>query len=84
MPSELRVMARHGAHDRHAERRKASVRAHVEHVFHILKHAFGYSKARYRGLRKNGCRMRILFASANMLMVARAGRQADLLWLAIA
>lgn len=38
----------------------------------------------YRGLRENGCRMRILFASANMLMVARAGRQADFLWLAIA
>ncbi|MDY3969885.1 MAG: transposase [Atopobiaceae bacterium] len=51
------------------------MRAHVEHVFHILKQTFGFSKARCRGLRKNGCRMRILFTGANMLMVARAGRQ---------
>jgi IS5 family transposase len=83
-PSELREMAEHRPQDRHAERRKASVRAHVEHVFHILKQTFGYSKVRYRGLRKNGCRMRILFASANMLMVARARRQADFLGPAIA
>jgi transposase, IS5 family len=60
------------------------VRAHVEHVFHILKQTFGFSKARCRGLRKNGCRMRILFTGANMLMVARAGRQADFLGPAIA
>lgn len=83
-PSELHGMAAHRVHDRHAERRKASVRAHVEHIFHILKQTFGYSKVRYRGIRKNGCRMRILFASANMLMVARAGRQADFLGPAIA
>ena len=56
----------------------------MEHAFHILRQAFGYGKIRYRGLRKNGCRMRILFASADMLMVARAGRQAGFLGPSIA
>ena len=54
MPSKLHEMAEHRSHDRHEERGKASARARVEHIFHILKQAFGYSKARYRGLRKNG------------------------------
>jgi IS5 family transposase len=35
------------------ERVKASVRAKVEHPFHVVKNLFGYRKVRYRGLAKN-------------------------------
>ena len=36
-----------------AEKRKASVRAKVEHPFLYVKRHFGYAKVRYRGLAKN-------------------------------
>ena len=36
------------------EKAKASVRAFVEHPFHILKNIFRHRKVRYRGLAKNG------------------------------
>ena len=36
-----------------AEKRKASVRAKVEHPFLYVKRHFGYGKVRYRGLAKN-------------------------------
>ena len=42
--------------DEEAQRKnttKARVRAKVEHPFRILKRIFGYTKVRYRGLRKN-------------------------------
>ena len=35
------------------EKIKASVRAKVEHPFHIIKNRFGLRKVRYRGLAKN-------------------------------
>ena len=35
------------------ERRKASIRAKVEHPFLWVKRRFGYAKVRYRGLAKN-------------------------------
>lgn len=50
---------------------KASVRSRVEHVFHLIKNLFGYSKVRYRGLAKNEARLYILFASANLLIASR-------------
>ena len=54
--------------------RKSSVRSKVEHIFLIVKRYFGYSKVSYRGLAKNMNRFNILFASANLLMCARAGQ----------
>ena len=36
------------------EKAKASVRAFVEHPFHIVKNLFRHRKVRYRGLAKNG------------------------------
>jgi IS5 family transposase len=60
--------------EKQIERRKSSVRAKVEHPFLIIKRFFGYSKTVYRGLAKNTHRLRTLFASANLLMCARAGR----------
>lgn len=38
---------------KHVERLKASVRARVEHPFHIVKNLFKYRKVRYKGLAKN-------------------------------
>lgn len=61
--------------DRYMEYRKSSIRSKVEHVFLIVKRQFGYSKVRYRGIEKNLNRFHMLFACANLLMVARAKRK---------
>lgn len=54
-----------------AEQAKASVRAFVEHPFHILKNLFRHRKVRYRGLAKNGHQLHTLFGLANVLIGAR-------------
>ena len=41
-----------GSYEALAEKRKASVRAKVEHPFRYVKRGFGYAKVRYRGLAK--------------------------------
>ncbi len=64
--------------DQRLESRKACVRAIVEHPFLILKREFGYVKTRYKGLAKNAERLAMLFASANLLMRARAVRLGSL------
>jgi IS5 family transposase len=46
---------------------KSKVRSKIEHNFYIVKHLFGYRKTRYRGLAKNGARLYMLFALANVL-----------------
>jgi len=56
---------------RAAEKLKASVRAFVEHPFHIVKNLFGYRKVRYRGLAKNGHQLYTLFALANVVIGGR-------------
>lgn len=53
------------------EKAKASVRAFVEHPFHIVKNLFGHRKVRYRGLAKNGHQLHTLFALANVMIGAR-------------
>ena len=53
------------------EKTKASVRACVEHPFHIVKNLFGYRKTRYRGLAKNGHQLHTLFGLANVVIAAR-------------
>jgi IS5 family transposase len=53
------------------EQAKASVRAFVEHPFHIVKNLFGYRKVRYRGLAKNGHQLYTLFGLANVVIGAR-------------
>ncbi|WP_427846243.1 IS5 family transposase [Dehalobacter restrictus] len=57
----------------HIEFREASVRAKVEHAFHIIKNIFGFKKVCYRGIAKNLNRLYMLAASANLLMCARSG-----------
>ena len=51
-----------------AEKRKASVRAKVEHPFLYVKRRFGYSKVRYRGLYKNTQRLALLLGMSNLMM----------------
>jgi IS5 family transposase len=53
------------------EQLKASVRAKVEHPFHIVKNLFGHKKARYRGLAKNRSQLMTLFGLANLLIAKR-------------
>ena len=54
-----------------AERRKASVRAKVEHPFLYVKRYFGYAKVRYRGLAKNTQRIAVLLGFTNLLIAGR-------------
>lgn len=53
------------------ERIKASIRAKVEHPFHIVKNLFGMKKVRYRGLAKNTAQLYTLFGLANLLIAKR-------------
>jgi transposase, IS5 family len=53
------------------EKTKASVRAFVEHPFHIVKNIFRHRKVRYRGLAKNGHHLYTLFGLANLVIGAR-------------
>jgi len=49
------------------ERQKCSIRAIVEHAFHVLKCKFGYRKVRYFGLAKNESHLNMLFACVNLV-----------------
>jgi len=53
------------------EKAKASVRAFVEHPFHIVKNIFRHRKVRYRGLAKNGHQLYTLFGLANVVIGGR-------------
>ncbi len=63
--------------ERQIEHAKASVRSKVEHPFLIVKRLFHAGKTRYRGIRKNLLQYYLLFASANLVMCLRAGRQRE-------
>lgn len=51
------------------EKIKASIRAKVEHPFRVIKRQFGFTKVRYRGLKKNTLQIKTLFALSNLWMV---------------
>jgi transposase, IS5 family len=53
------------------EHLKASVRAKVEHPFHVIKNLFRHRKTRYRGLVKNTAQLFTLFAFANLVLAGR-------------
>jgi IS5 family transposase len=54
-----------------AEKRKASIRAKVEHPFRVIKRQFGLVKVRFRGLAKNTAHIVTLFALSNLWMARR-------------
>ena len=59
------------ATQRKKNKKHASVRAKVEHVFRIVKCQFGYRKARYKGLAKNAAQVFSLMALANLYQARR-------------
>ncbi len=52
---------------REANRIHSKIRSRVEHVIGVLKLRFGFSKVRYRGLRKNLHRLQVGFALVNLV-----------------
>jgi IS5 family transposase len=59
------------------EKVKASIRAKVEHPFHVIKNLFGYRKMRYKGLAKNQAQLFSLFGLANLVLAARCEGRVD-------
>jgi IS5 family transposase len=53
------------------EHLKASVRAKVEHPFHVIKNLFRHRKTGYRGLAKNTAQLFTLFGFANLVLAGR-------------
>jgi transposase, IS5 family len=53
------------------EKAKASIRARVEHPFHVVKNLFKHRKTRYRGLAKNEAQLFSLFGLANLVLARR-------------
>ena len=53
------------------EHAKASIRAKVEHPFHVVKNLFMHRKTRYEGMSKNNAQMFSLFGIANLLLARR-------------
>jgi IS5 family transposase len=56
-------------YQRFINRRRSAARARVEHVFHVVKRLWGFSKVRYRGLAKNTARLYSAFALANLYLL---------------
>ena len=50
---------------------KASVRAKVEHPFHVIKNPFRHRKTRYRGFEKNTAQLFALFGLTNLVLARR-------------
>ena len=69
-PGKRRRLEPDGAQARE-ERRKAAVRAKVEHPFPYLKRCLGYAKVRYRGLVKNERQIALPLGFTNLLVVGR-------------
>ena len=69
-PGRRRLLDKSGPEEA-AEKRKASVRAKVEHPFLYVKRHFGYRKVRYRGLAKNTQRIALLLGFTNLLIAGR-------------
>src|SRR5512140_415244 len=56
---------------REVNRKRSKVRARVEHVIGVIKRIFGFAKVRYRGLAKNGNRLFVAAALANLFTVRK-------------
>ena len=69
-PGKRRLLDKSGQEEA-VEKRKASVRAKVEHPFLYVKRHFGYAKVRYRGLVKNTQRIALLLGFSNLLIAGR-------------
>ena len=70
-PGSRRRQLERGSEEAVEERRKASIRAKVEHPFLWVKRRFGYAKVRYRGLAKNTQRLALLLGLTNLITAER-------------
>ena len=72
-PGKRRALAGHGWEQKleWVEQIKASIRAKVEHPFHVVKNLFRHRKTRYRGLAKNTAQLHTLFGMANLVLARR-------------
>ena len=57
--------------ERAKNRMKSKVRAKVEHSIGVIKRIFGFTKVRYRGLKKNTHRLLVSCALANLFIARR-------------
>ena len=55
-----------------AEKMKASIRAKVEHPFHVIKNLFRHRKVRSKGMAKNTAQLFSLFGLANLVIAKRS------------
>ena len=55
--------------EREKNRRKSHTRSRVEHVFAVIKLKFGYTKVRYRGIKKNANQVFTLCALSNLFLL---------------
>jgi len=72
IPSKVKKLKKHPRINKtliSIEYMKASIRAKVEHQFRIIKCQFGFTKTRYRGLKKNDSKLAMLFTLANIARV---------------
>ncbi len=67
MPGKRRLLNPKSVEARQ-EKKKASVRAKVEHPFWYVKQMFGYRKVRYRGIAKNLERIHLLLGFTNLMI----------------
>jgi len=59
------------AYHREVNRKRSAARACGEHAFRVVKHLWGFTKTRYRGIAKNAARAWTMFALANLYLVRR-------------
>lgn len=57
-------------------RARSRIRARGEHAYHVVKHLWGFTKVRYRGLAKNTARVFAAFALANLYLLRKRLRPA--------
>jgi IS5 family transposase len=57
--------------ERAKNRTKSHIRSRVEHVFAVIKLKFGYTKVRYRGIKKNATQVFTLCALSNLFLLRR-------------
>lgn len=57
--------------ERFINRQRSAARARGEHAFCVVKHLWGFTKVRYRGIAKNLARAHTTFALANLYMLRR-------------
>ena len=72
-PSKIKTLAGTALGDliTQVEHAKASIRAKVEHPFHVVKNLFKHRKTRYKGLAKNAAQLMTLFGLANLVLARR-------------